>query len=112
MAAPADKRPAARARQWYELRTIRLRTGQPKAVNAFLSEAALPAWRRHGVGPGGGFEMGIGPQMPALVVLLPHDSPAALGTLPAQLVADAAYQRGAGGRPGGAPRPPPLAAPG
>jgi hypothetical protein len=89
-AAGADKPPA---RQWYELRTIRLRTGQPKAVNAYLSEAALPAWRRLGVGPVGVFETMIGPEMPSLLVLLPLDSPAALATMPARLTADAGYRQ-------------------
>ncbi len=90
-ASAAGDRPAGR--QWYELRTIRLRTGQPKAVNAYLSEAALPAWRRLGVGPVGVFETTIGPEMPSLVVLLPLDSPAALATLPARLSADSAYRQ-------------------
>jgi NIPSNAP protein len=108
MAAPGDKRPPARTRQWYELRTMRLRSGQPKAVNAFLSEAALPAWRRHGVGPVGVFEMVIGPEMPALVVLLTHESPAPLATLPGQLAADAAFQHAAAGYLGAAAGQPPF----
>jgi hypothetical protein len=90
----AEVKQGPRSRQWYELRTIQLRTGQAKAVGAYLTEVALPSWRRHGVGPVGVFEVVIGPQMPALVVLLPLGSPAALTTLPAQLAADTVGRQG------------------
>src|SRR4051812_20184276 len=77
-----DRKPSAAAPQWFELRTIRLRQGtQPKLVNDFLAEVTLPAWQRAGAGPVGVFEVTVGPQMPSLVVLIPHQSPAALATL-------------------------------
>jgi hypothetical protein len=47
------------------------------------------------VGPVGVFETTVGPEMPALHLLIPHDSPAALATLPARLAADPAYGKGA-----------------
>jgi hypothetical protein len=65
--------------QWFELRTINLRQGaQPKLVNDFLAEVALPAWQRLGAGPIGVFEVTVGPAMPSLLVLIPHESPQAL----------------------------------
>jgi hypothetical protein len=73
---------------------MKLRTGQPKALNSFLGEVALPAWRRHGVGPVGVFEMVVGPEMPTLVVLLPLESPAVLAALPGKLATDRAYHEG------------------
>jgi hypothetical protein len=89
----ADK-PRSGPRQWYELRTMKLRTGQPKSLASFLSEVALPAWRRHGVGPVGAFEMMVGPEMPTVVLLLPLESPAVLAALPGKLAADRAYHEG------------------
>jgi hypothetical protein len=87
--------PKKRAPEWYELRTYHLRIGQTKVLNDYLSEVAVPALRRAGAGPVGAFETSVGPQMPALHLLIPHESPAALATLPARLAADAAYTKGA-----------------
>jgi hypothetical protein len=87
--AAAESKSRPKPREWYELRTIALRTGQPKLLSAFLGDVAVPAWRRHGVGPVGAFEMVVGPQMPTLVLLLPLESPALLATLPDALAAAA-----------------------
>lgn len=84
-----------RTPEWYELRTYQLRTGQTKVLNDFLSEVAVPALRRAGAGPVGVFETSVGPEMPAVRLLIPHDSAAALAGLPARLAADPAYQKGA-----------------
>src|SRR5437773_1259424 len=68
-----------RAPGWYELRRFHLRTGaQPKIVNDFLAEVLVPALGRLGIGPVGVFETSVGPEMPAVHLLVPHDSPAAL----------------------------------
>lgn len=83
-----------RTPEWYELRTYHLRVGHAKVMTDFLAETALPALRRLGVGPVGVFETTVGPQMPELQVLIPHESPAGVATLPARLGADAAYQKG------------------
>jgi hypothetical protein len=87
--------PKKRAPEWYELRRYQLRTGQTKLLGDFLGEALLPALKRLGVGPVGAFETTVGPEMPAVHLLVPHESPAALAALPARLAADAAYQKGA-----------------
>jgi hypothetical protein len=84
-----------RAPEWYELRRYQLRTGQTKVLGDFLGEALLPACKRLGVGPVGAFETSVGPEMPAVHLLIPHDSPAGLAALPARLAADAAYQKSA-----------------
>jgi hypothetical protein len=92
--APAGK--AARAPEWYELRTIRLRIGaQTKVVNDFLGEVALPAYKRLGIGPVGVFETMIGPEVPTLHLLVPYESPAAFAAATSRLAADAAYHKGA-----------------
>jgi hypothetical protein len=89
-AAPAASK---RAPSWYELRRYQLRTGQTKLANDYLAEALLPALQRQGVGPVGAFETTVGPEMPALHLLVPYDSPAALAAVPARLAADAVYQK-------------------
>jgi hypothetical protein len=91
----ASAEPKKLAPLWYELRRYQLRTGQTKVLNDFLAEAALPAFKRLGVGPVGVFETTVGPEMPALHLLVPHESPAALAALPARLAADPGYQKGA-----------------
>jgi hypothetical protein len=91
-AQPAAKR---RAPEWYEWRQYKLRIGaMPKQVNDFLGQTLLPALQRLGVGPVGAFETAVGPEMPTVHLLIPHESPATLGTLPARLAADAAYNKG------------------
>jgi hypothetical protein len=93
--APAGGKPA-RAPEWYELRTLRLRMGaQPKVVNDFLAEVALPAFKRAGVGPIGVFETMVGPEMPTLHLLVPYESAAAYAAATAKLAADPAYHQGA-----------------
>jgi hypothetical protein len=84
-----------RTPEWYELRRYQLRTGQTRVLGDFFAEALLPALKRLGVGPVGAFETSVGPEMPAVHLLIPHESPASLAALPARLAADAAYQRGA-----------------
>ena len=82
-----------RAPEWYELRRYQLRTGQTKVLGDFLGEV-VPILKRLGVGPVGAFETTVGPEMPAVHLLIPHESPASLAALPARLAADPAYQKG------------------
>jgi hypothetical protein len=53
----------------------------------------LPALQRLGVGPVGVFETTVGPEMPAVHLLIPHESLAALQALPARLATDPAFQK-------------------
>src|SRR5260221_5081635 len=97
--AVADARQAApggRAEQYYELRRSRLRRGPGQAVvDACLKTAALPAWQRAGVGPIGVFTVLIGPESPAVYVLLVHTSLDAVASLPERVAADAEYEKAA-----------------
>ena len=86
--------PKKRAPEWYELRTYHQRLGQTKVLNDFLGEVTLPALRRLGVGPVGAFDTTFGPEMPAVRLLIPHESPAAAAALPGRLAADPAYHKG------------------
>ena len=83
-------------REYYELRTYRLRIGpQKKALDDFLRDAAVPAWNRLGIAPVGVFETMLGPETPSLHVLLPHKSPEALVTAGERLSSDAEFQKAA-----------------
>jgi hypothetical protein len=82
--------------EYYELRTYRLRFGpQRKALDDFLRDAALPAWNRLGIAPVGVFETMVGPEGPALHVLLTYKSLESFATAGARLEADAVFQKAA-----------------
>lgn len=86
----------AAGRDYYEWRTYRVEnTDQQERVIEHLETAALPAWKRRGVGPVGVFtEIGEG-ATPAVHVLLTFDSPARAASLRAGVQADPAYREAA-----------------
>ncbi|SRR6266545_2381748 len=85
-----------RAAEYYELRRYRLRRGPGQGVvDTYLKTAALPAWQRAGAGPIGVFSVMIGPDSPALYVLLVHKSLDAFASLPERVAADAEYEKAA-----------------
>lgn len=87
-------RPSDAAPTYYELRRYRMRRGPgQQIVDAYLREAALPAWQRAGAGPIGVFSLMIGPESPAFLVVIPHKDMAAVASLPGKLAADADYQK-------------------
>ncbi len=89
-------RPSGRAPEYYELRRYRLRRGPgQQLVEAYLRDAALPAWQRAGAGPIGVFSVMIGTESPTFLVLIPHQDMAAVASLPERLGADAEYQKAA-----------------
>jgi hypothetical protein len=92
--APAVAAAQAAPVEYYELRAYHLRQGgpQPKRLDDFLRDAAMPAFKRLGIGPVGVFQVAVGPDSPTTYVLIPHASPASIVTLPTRLAADAAYQ--------------------
>jgi hypothetical protein len=62
-------------RDYYELRFYHLQRGtQPKWVDDFLENVAIPAWNRLGISPVGVFRVTVGPQSPSVYVLLPSKS--------------------------------------
>jgi hypothetical protein len=80
--------------QYYELRQYHLRRGpQVKLTDDFLREAALPAWKRLGIGPVGVFNTTIGSDTPTVYVLIPHLSLESVAATAARLQADPEYQR-------------------
>jgi hypothetical protein len=86
--------PAAADRELYEWRTYRLKdkAGQPQ-LHDYLKSAALPAWKRLGLGPVGAFTE-IGPEAgPAVHVLLVYPNPAAFAAAREALEADAEYMQ-------------------
>ena len=103
-AGAADASPSAR--QLIELRTYHFPTAQKLAAyERFLSDAAIPAFGRAGVGPVGAFKL-LAKDNPDLkltadgldlYVLLPHASPESFVALEHTLAADEAFQRA--GRP-------------
>jgi hypothetical protein len=81
------------AQEIYELRRYTLHQGaNPKINDDYWRNAALPALKRLGIGPVGVFNVMIGPETPALYVLIPHKSAESVLTLPARLEADAEYK--------------------
>jgi hypothetical protein len=80
--------------EYFELRQYHLRRGpQVKLTDDFLREAAVPTWKRLGIGPVGVFNTMTGTDMPTVYVLIPHLSPESVATTAARLLADPEYQR-------------------
>ena len=78
------------SREFYELRTYEMPTGNRKAVlNDYLSKACIPAWNRLGVAPVGTFAVVSGSNALLLYVLIPYPSMETLLAAPAKLAADA-----------------------
>jgi NIPSNAP len=82
--------------EYYELRRYRLHRGQGQGLlDTYLRTAALPAWRRAGLGPVGVFSVMIGANSPSTSVLLVHKGLDSVGTLAGKLSADEEYQKAA-----------------
>jgi hypothetical protein len=82
------------AREFYELRFYYLRKGpQQKLFEQFHREAALPALKRHGIGPVGIFNVAVGPDAPMMVVLALHPSLESCATIASRLREDGEFQR-------------------
>lgn len=83
-------------REFYELRTYEMQTGNRKAVlNDYLAKAAIPAWNRQGIGPVGVFTVLSGGNALSLYVLIPYPNAEAFFAAPAKLAADAEYGKAA-----------------
>lgn len=64
-------------------------------TDAYLAEALIPALNRLGIRPVGAFKVDIGPETPALYLLLPSRSADTLTSLHATLASDAAFAKAA-----------------
>jgi hypothetical protein len=94
----------------YELRTYRLVHGPMKErLDAYLSDAFIPAARRAGCGPVGAFTVSIGPDSPCVLLLVPYPSIADFVALPGRLAADRRYVTAAAPFLDATPAAPPFA---
>jgi hypothetical protein len=92
----AEGAPPRPSPQLLELRRYRFRLGPMEARWAeYAKTAMIPALNRAGIKPVGAFSVVVGPDNPAIYLLLPHPSPDSVPTLANRLTADAEYQRGA-----------------
>ena len=81
------------AREYYELRLYQVEPGaKAEALHAFLRDAAIPAWKRLGIGPVGVFEAAEGDGS-TIYVLLPHPTLESVAGLSTRLAADAEFQK-------------------
>jgi len=84
------------SREFYELRTYEMPTGNRKAVlHEYLEKACLPAMNRVGIKPVGVFTVVAGSNALNLFVLIPYPSLEQFLSAPARLAADAEYQKAA-----------------
>jgi hypothetical protein len=82
--------------QIFELRRYLLRFGHMEARFAdYLKGVLIPALNRAGVTPVGAFSVVVGPDAPAVHLLLPHPSSESLPTLAARIAADPTYRSAA-----------------
>lgn len=100
---------AAPAREFYELRRYQFRRGpMVKRFEDYVTNAALPAMGRMGVGPIGVFTPTSGPDTPAAYVLIPFKSLADFASMGERLRADAEYQKAGADYINAAPGDPPY----
>jgi hypothetical protein len=82
------------SREYYELRRYHLVSGpQQKLANTFVAEALIPALNRLGIQPVGAFDLYLGPETPALYLLLPSASLDTLVNAESRLSQDEEYQK-------------------
>jgi len=86
----------ASSREFYELRTYEMQTGNRKAVlHDYLEKACIPALNRLGSRPVGVFTVVSGSNALNLFVLVPHASLESFLAAPAKLAGDPEYQKAA-----------------
>lgn len=89
--------PAEDAKQYYELRQYKLKSdADPAPLDAYLSDALLPALNRIGIKPVGLFKTTSEQDVDSRFVLIPLTGPAQAGAIPKTLAADQAYAKAAG----------------
>ncbi|MGK6322558.1 NIPSNAP family protein [Sphingomonas sp. DT-51] len=108
--AAAQQRVTTATPEIYELRTYHLARGAMRdRLDAYLTNAFIPAARRAGCGPVGVFTVAIGPGSPVVYVLVPYPSIADAIALPDRLAADAGYTAAAAAFTNATPADPPFA---
>ena len=90
----AQGQPKGSGREYYELRCYRMQSGQQtKLTDKYVAEALIPALNRLGMTTVGAFNLYLGPETPALYVLIPSTSLDTLVTAEAQLANDEEYRK-------------------
>ncbi len=81
-------------REYYELRRYHMQSGpQQKLTDRYVAEALIPGLNRLGIQPVGAFHLYLGPETPALYVLMPAMSADTLLNAEFQLAKDEEYRR-------------------
>jgi hypothetical protein len=94
--APAAVLAQEPVREFYELRTYEMQTGNRKAVlHDYLEKACVPAWNRLGIKPVGVFTVLSGANALSLYVLIPHPDLPSVVSAPGRLAGDVEYQKAA-----------------
>jgi hypothetical protein len=79
-------------REYYELRRYQLRSGPaPRIVEKYMAESFIPGLNRIGLKTIGAFTLTLGPQTPALYVLIPSTSLDQLANAESRLASDEEY---------------------
>lgn len=87
---------AAGGREFYQLRRYLLRSGPQVALTErYVGDALIPALTRRAMGPVGAFRLEIGPDTPAIYVLIPSHSAEALVNLDLDLSRDQEFLKAA-----------------
>ena len=82
--------------QVLELRRYRLRFGPMEARFAeYQKNVLIPAFNRARIRPVGAWSVSMGPDVPAVYLLLPHQNAESVVTLASRVTSDAEYQKGA-----------------
>jgi hypothetical protein len=90
------KRAIIGPRQFYLLQKYQLQTGPQVALTEkYIGEALIPSLAKRGLGPVGAFRVDIGPETPALYVLIPAGSAGDAATIEMELAADPEYMKAA-----------------
>lgn len=88
--------PATKTREYYELRKYQLVSGpQTKLLSSYLENALIPALNRLGFSPIGAFNLYLGPETPALYLLIPSTALESLVTAELQLAKDEEFMKAA-----------------
>lgn len=86
--------PQGSAREYYELRRYHLESGpQQKLTSDYVANALIPGLNRLGMQPIGAFNLDIGPETPALYVLIPSTSLETLAQSDFRLEQDGEYMK-------------------
>jgi hypothetical protein len=87
---------AGKGREYYELRKYQLQSGpEPKLLQSYLADALIPALNRLGFSPIGAFNLDLGPQTPALYLLIPSTTLESLVTTELHLAKDEEFMKAA-----------------